>query len=718
MAAGPKPEQETPKFRSPEEILVGKKSLADILKAHKEWLETDHEYGKQAVLTRADLSWADLSGVNLQVAVLEKTLLWGAKLEKADLESADLQGADLREANLKGANLSGANLRAANFTNADLLQSNLRQSKLQDTDISQVRGLLATQLGGANVSNAQLPPAIAEFKGLEFLEKLSQNARRHFVIILLGSAYAFVTIASTTDANLLTNAPAALLPNVSVPIPTAGFYLVAPPLLFILYLYFHFHMQRIWDVIADLPAIFPDGRPVDKVAYPWLPNTLARLYSGLLKETRPPPSRLETLILMMVIWWVVPISLLLFWLRYLPLQDPGGTALQVLVCALSVGTAWRFRRLAENTISGGAFAGPEKHPRWMRRFGSFALVASTFRASGLKPIAMTSIVLAALSVFSIGAINGVPRVLPGQDRAPEESGGWQRWVPAALARIPIFEVSPFANLKEAEISGKPADWTEEKGIRLVTGAELEGRSLRYARAESVFLVNAHLEDADLTGANFWAADFRGARLRRANLGQALLVGADLREADLKEANLAEADLSSADLSGADLERAILERAVLLGVANLARADLSNANLELADLGLSDDSEGNPQQPANLREAKLQNASLKMAILQGADLTGADLTAANLREADLQGAILADLEGANLRAANLRDADLRGANLRGAKVTTNQVEQAKNHNLAFYDKEFLEQLGWAGDHNDTVKNKLEQLREDEKLDGNE
>ena len=164
-----------------------------------------------------------------------------------------------------------------------------------------------------------------------------------------------------------------------------------------------------------------------------------------------------------------------------------------------------------------------------------------------RRIAVTLVLGVAFYLFSAGAINGVPHVLPGQGRTSEEPAGWKRWVPAAVALIPIFEISPFANLKGAEISGKPADWTEEKGIRLVTGAELEGRSLRYARAESAFLVNANIEGADLRGADFYGADFRGARLNGANLGHAFLPLAKLWRAEMRGANLEKAVLLVANL---------------------------------------------------------------------------------------------------------------------------------------------------------------------------
>ncbi len=70
---------------------------------------------REALKSRANLSWADLSGADLS----------GANLSGANLSWADLSGANLSWADLSGANLSGANLSGANLSWADLSGANL-----------------------------------------------------------------------------------------------------------------------------------------------------------------------------------------------------------------------------------------------------------------------------------------------------------------------------------------------------------------------------------------------------------------------------------------------------------------------------------------------------------------------------------------------------------------------------------------------------------------
>jgi len=125
-----------------------------------------------------------------------------------------------------------------------------------------------------------------------------------------------------------------------------------------------------------------------------------------------------------------------------------------------------------------------------------------------------------------------------------------------------------------------------------------------------------------------------------------------------------------------------------------------------------ESEGKEGEKADLRVANLQMANLFDANLQEANLIGANLQEANLRVANLQEA---DLSGANLREADLLDANLQGANLGTdltfgiiRNLTAPQVKKAKNWELAFYDKDFLKELGLPPDHNETLYKKLAEL----------
>ena len=85
--------------------------------------------------------------------------------------------------------------------------------------------------------------------------------------MLLGCVYSWLTIATTTDVKLLTNTASSPLPIIGTEIPIAWFYIAAPLVLIALYLYFHFYLQGLWESLASLPAIFPDGKRLDERAY-------------------------------------------------------------------------------------------------------------------------------------------------------------------------------------------------------------------------------------------------------------------------------------------------------------------------------------------------------------------------------------------------------------------------------------------------------------------
>ncbi len=595
---------------------------ADLRRANLQGADLHKADLQGASLIDANLQEADLFRANLQGADLMQTNLRGANLREANLQGvnllmADLPGANLWMANLQGAylvaaDLNGAHLSSAKFEGdeysnlgaADLTGADLRNADLANARLSDVTGLLPANLTGANLSNTKLPEDIAKFEGLAYVEETSKNARKIFFAMLLGCVYSWLTIATTTDARLLTNSASSPLPIIQTETPIVGFYLAAPVILLSLYIYFHLYLQRLWEGLAKLPAVFPDGKPLHQKAYPWLLNGLVRAHFRLLQKDRTLLSRLENMVSTVLAWWVVPATVLLFWGRYLPRHDWVGTGIHLALLTVLVGGAIMLHRHAVRTLRGT----PTKF-----RLTKPWLDARTYQGTTAIGI---GVIIAAIS---LGAIEGNPRYKSvGEHPDPFVFAGDRTWVPYAFERLGY---RTFANLREAEVSTKPENWRgDEKDIPLVKGASLRGSDLRYADAEKAFLVKADLRGANLQGANLLGADLQGANLQLANLGFVNLQGANLQEADLRRANLQAADLTGANLKGADLFE-----------ANLKGADLFRANLK----------------GANLPRANLQEASLFRANLQGADLRHANLQGTQLFRANLQGA---DLQGAKLQGA--------------------------------------------------------------------
>ena len=138
---------------------------------------------------------------SLAVAGLLAATVNAHAFEQQDLDklkaTGSCEGCDLKSAYLKQANLQGANLRQANFvadedsglSGADLTHAIFRNADLSDAKLSEVTGLLADKLAGADLSNTKLPPDIAKFVGLAQVAEISRHARNNFLAILGGCVF-------------------------------------------------------------------------------------------------------------------------------------------------------------------------------------------------------------------------------------------------------------------------------------------------------------------------------------------------------------------------------------------------------------------------------------------------------------------------------------------------------------------------------------------------
>jgi uncharacterized protein YjbI with pentapeptide repeats len=601
-------------------------------------------------------------------------LLNGTVLKGADLLLTDLQGASLLQANLAGANLLGARLREAN---------------LQGATLEGATGLLAAELAGTNLTFAKLPAEVAAAEDLKYIKRRGRHAKWLISALMLLNALACWRIVTVSDTQILRNAALLPFPVLRNEVPLAEFFLLCPLLIGALYLWLHVYLQRFWEVTGAMPAIFEDGRRLDK-SLPWIVSWPATSYFRWLREKRSALAGVEKAICILLLYWLTPATMTLFWGRYLTLQDLRGTFLHAALIAAATTAAIHFPRSAarafrsdesgllselpsksaqqapasaENedaspiSVTPAALSDPQPRRTWSKK--PWGKKAGSLRISIGAGFGLI------LCLLSIGTIGGTPH---GGNPAQGISGGspWT-WASDALW---LVGYNPYARVIEAEISRKPAGWTEtESDLSHVQGANLNGFRLRYMQGYSAFFVRARLRQADLSYAYLSEADLRLANLRQASLrfaamDQAKLDGAALQSADLERANLIRANLEKADLSFASLNAAVLLDAKLDG-AVLYGADLRNAWLERASLGQAD-----------LRQANLEGANLKMADLRGAYLSttkmagakledsqlntailmGADLRHTDFSKADLQGAVLS---GADLAGANLQNADLRG-----------------------------------------------------------
>ncbi len=102
--------------------------LNEVLRLHKQWLESNGNKGKRADLRGADMRGAKLRGANLQDADLKGAYMQGVNLQGADMRGAALQNADMQDADMRGADMRGADLKGTDMRGANLKGANLDYS--------------------------------------------------------------------------------------------------------------------------------------------------------------------------------------------------------------------------------------------------------------------------------------------------------------------------------------------------------------------------------------------------------------------------------------------------------------------------------------------------------------------------------------------------------------------------------------------------------------
>lgn len=634
----------------------------DKLASHKEWIDSHGLSGQRADLAGAELEAADLISVNLRLADLHDANLRAADLLLADLRDACLVRADLEDACLVGANLEAANLEGASLETA--------------------MGLVPRQIAGANLRDALLPPQLMEFEAETAFSHSARRARAYFKAVTGASILSWLMIWRTKDIQLVTDSsifPFLHSRAAATAFPTAELYLIFPVALLSLYVLLHFQLLRMWDSVQELPAIFPDGRTLGDDQ----PGVITGLLRAHFRWMNPEPSTsnvTERSLWQLAAYWVTPLTLLLFWARYLTRQEIHGTLLHALLAAIATGIAF----YATTRVG-------RPQEKWAVEWRQAQRVVEKIKS--INPMKLAGVLAFILILLSAGTIEGVPHE---HSRAPQYSAASiRRWAPTVFWSMGF---DPYPDLTEAAISRRPSGWNiPDDQINSFDGARFNNLKMRYAQAYAAFLAGAHLWHADLQGSFLSQADLRGADLGQSNLRYALMDQARLYRANLDRSHLDGADLRRADLHEANLSYCFLMNAILAD-ARLDGANLYTSNLNFATL-----------ERASIQKADLRNASLSNAHMDHADLRGAYLWSSRLMGADLGGAQLgnaifidANLEGANLggaqfsgtvlNGANLHGASLEGADLRGASgLTANQVCSAKSRRGALLSDDLQMQV---------------------------
>jgi uncharacterized protein YjbI with pentapeptide repeats len=496
---------------------------------------------------------------------------------------------------------------------------------------------------------------------IENIAEASKNARKIYFLYIGFLAYFGLTVFGTSDRQIILNETASL-PFFGLEVSLNGFFIIAPLIAILVFVYLQLYLYRLKASIDDLRINYASVEK--RRLYPWMINIAEDPDPGFI-------GKLQVIMVKLSLWILLPLVLFLIAIWFVKKHDPFLSYIVGLSPILGAFVVVFFWCQYEDT---------QMREFFRRNLEAIFVYIVFFIISALLTILTILYMPKLLMLFSISEslfylIVGVAFIIVccllrclyvKLRRVSWKHEGKTILVSSVFTfgALLIFIVIPYSNkgslisvdLSHQKLVAEPQKDYEGLFWGNLSKAHLEGADLRSSILKRMDFRNAHLQHAAmmsaiLQDANLWGADLSNANLNEANLQGADLGAANLKRAYLKGANLQNADLKRANLQGADLRRADLQN-VYLGGANLQRAFLNEANLNRAYL------EGANLQDAGLESVNLEHADLRGAKLEDAYLEGANLYNANLNEANLQGAKLsrADLYGASLQAADLRETE--------------------------------------------------------------
>jgi len=595
---------------------VNQTEIKEIISKHAVWLESNGIKGE-----KADFSFCDLSDVCIKNEILKGAIFFGANLENAKLIGCDLEegvfteaklenamlmpfkleskeekivnlrnakfiNANLDHANLFKADLSGAdlynavfydaNLEYANLEGADLGGAKFAQTFLKNANLMNVKGYSSGCMAGSDLTNVKISGHAAQFDEINQIAEISKNSRKTLGYLLISIIYALLTIHTTNLAALITNRPTEKLPIIGGAIPIASFYCVFPLVILATFLYLHIYLQKLWESLANIPAIFPDGQISEKRVYPWILNGIVYKYVRLLKSCRPPYYLLQVAAIYLLIFISAPSIMLIFFIYYLRRGDIMGSAFIMIYFTISAFISLYFHGLMKENFNIKIL---EKSHRYKLVF--------------FKALRIASLIIFCILAFFVPPLLGLMN---------QES-------PLRLIESDYSGL----NLEKADF-----EWHDFSNCSFrftnLKGANLHGANFK----------NANMFRADLRGADISFATFDSANLQEANLMDAKGINIIRLLKSAKNSYLAYYDENVIQSNLGTFSPDHNSRVKLKNFSNenFYWQNLLDVNFEKCDLSGS-----------NFHNASLKGVNFQYANLKGADLSNVkDLTAMQLAEA--------------------------------------------------------------------------------------
>lgn len=589
------------------------------------------------------------------------------EMSQGDFSRLQAQSCRFDEADLEQAVFSHAELKHCSFKNANLKNARFHFALLEGCDLSEAHHVKEGQFAGASLVYCKLPKGFS-FPSLNYTHEAAKHLWNHQFLLFLACLYSCIAIASTTDTDLLHNANSVFFPLLEMSLPTVGFFYFAPFALLAISIFFQVELGRYWEKLTSLPAFFPDGSAITLKTNFTPADSLVEMYFPFFEEkNRNLFQKIKHLLSTGLLFFLTPLILVAYWIRYMPRHDLLGTLFHCTLIVVSIiygFVTWRgikFKMPQDGT----------SHRFPIRRFlAAMALISGGL--AGWSFLTLTGPKLPLNTMYMDVSFKDLSRdfLIKENAKAPKENQGG--------VILDHFNLR-YANMVQVDLRHGFLRHT------IMDHSDLRKANLSACKLDQARLLHARLEDAIATKASGIRSDFSGAVMTKIDLSESVFSQSNFIGADLSQANIAQSDFSRCDLSCSsmdfmnatrtDFNMAIICKATLnkarLSHANLYlshlaeshfwQADLTHATLILASATNSDFS------GANLTHANLSHATLNHAVLDDADMSHAIFGYARLNHASLVNGRLrhADLSCSQLNDSTLTDADLTGADLRGA-----------------------------------------------------
>ena len=579
--------------------------------------------------------------------------------ERARFVGDDVKGADLRK----------RDLRQVLFDNASLLHTDFRKADLSGAEFRGTISLDASHLGRANLSGAVLPSDY-KFDLLQSVHDVSKEAGNIHKLVFVTCVFGWIFVISTTTETIILNSDSTQIPAIGMAMPIAGICTYGLLIALSMFIYWHLYVSRLWEFLANLPAVFPDGNPVHDKIFPWLVSYLPRYENANTEEQKNGLHLLTHFAVYAVLWFHVPLLFLFFWFRYLAAQDPPGTLIQILATTVCISFAlWTYLR-CKQILNHEA---PVKISL-VKGFLSLSIPACAL-------FGISQWVWSDYKLFEAGIIRGDFHGQPISRRPDNWNGMVDQVVGAVLSEHRLdgtnFRKSFLVNADFHESMLRGCDFQHANCAGAdFTGADLQGSDLRSSDMDKAEFAGANLRDCKLEHANFSQVKIDSATRFPQHVTSADFSSTDFRAAGFANAEFENCTFTASNFAGCDLDSLVFKGKL----TNLSDANFENARstkpIDFSGMNLSGAKFlATKLDHVKMENAQLQNASFKKTSLKGALLNDADCTGVKLK-GDSGGAEPLDMTGSQIQRAHLKgaefynvdlsNADFSGSDLRGAK----------------------------------------------------